>query len=201
MKTNTFTYNKRLTMKKLTIAVITALLMLTACNQQDLVNSPEMPSNSSNELSLVKMPQPKDQTLQKTWTATATLDHEEGGTITLAKMYITSFNTVVSVYAKIEFPANYLNTAGSTTITMTIDDETASIVFSPPMVFDNKPTLDLLFTGLEVYNNQYYDFRYVASDGSTEEIDYIDLNVDQIPGLLHVIDAELPHFSRYGYLN
>ncbi|UCH66355.1 MAG: hypothetical protein JSW63_04295 [Ignavibacterium sp.] len=75
--------------------------------------------------------------------------------------------------------------------------------FGPLMQFEEDVTLDLVFTGLDLtsIDPNGIDFVYVNEDGSVEQIEYEDINVNVSTGRIEVEEAELSHFSRYGFVN
>ncbi len=199
-------------MKKITLAILTILLMITACNQHDLITTPDNSDLISSEnLNLVKLPQKAPNSLNKSISVGDYISKANGGQLSISDEFTTEDGKTVKIFADINFPGGYFesftnsgastNSNGDPYIIMTIDNETASITFSPAMTFNNQPSLYVGFEGLEVDEDRYYDFRFVSLSGNTEILNYTALETDEELGKLEVQNVLIPHFSRYGFLN
>jgi hypothetical protein len=210
MKNNKLIYNKRFIMKKFTIAVITALLMLTACNQNELVVAPDQDVQLvSSEQNWLKRPVlDKQPVLLKSETQSKLIDVSTGGFVEVTFLY---FDFTQQIWLKfaggtIDFPANAwdVNTYGTEKlISMTVDDETVTAEFSPQMTFIEPPLLNLTFFGLDVPQEvlDAYKFVYLAPDGTYEDIANDRLDIISEFGYVKIVNAVIPHFSRFGFLN
>lgn len=107
----------------------------------------------------------------------------------------------VTIVSQLVFPANSFS--GGKTITQTFDTETASLEFGPAMVFNVPVKYTLTVSGLDLtgINPETLDFVYVAQDGSITGVIYDSIIMDVTTGTLKVTNAQLNHFSRYGFVN
>jgi hypothetical protein len=106
------------------------------------------------------------------------------------------------VNARLDIPANAFQ--GSQEITMVIDYEIAAIYFYPHMVFNTPVNLDVTYSDFEIEDDDIdpdeIDFVFQDEDGSIEHLDYASLVVDLEEEYIAVDDAQLHHFSRYGWV-
>ncbi|MBN1302604.1 MAG: hypothetical protein JW995_15405 [Melioribacteraceae bacterium] len=191
-------------MKKL-LAIFAALLIVSACNTQDSIVNYDTNESVSTAKQFIPLPEPKDASLLKQFTITGVIDNVNGGSLTIDDSYTATDGRNVTVYATIDFgPASFSGGDDvSYDISMTVDDETTSETFYPHIVFQNAPTYNVTYTGLDLTNvdPSTVDFVFMDSDGNVEYISYDGINVDVDSGTLSVSNAKLPHFSRYGFLN
>ena len=203
-------------MKKLLSLVAIAALLFTACNDQSSIVTPDIQSNSSNTtlkygnktVEWLQLPAAKSNTLRKEFFTAADIADATGGTLTVNEEYYTLLNSLVKVYSSISFPVNYMDADDDDVndvsyITMTVDDATCTSTFTPHMEFYNHPILNAKYEGVNLtgIDPATIEFVYLAEDGTVERMTYDALNIDVINGTLEVINAVIPHFSRYGYVN
>ena len=93
--------------------------------------------------------------------------------------------------------------AGSRYITMTVNDQFGAATFSPSGTFLKPVIYNLTIVGLDLSDVNPADVRfvYMAPDGSYYTPQYDQLYVDKQAGKLQIVNARLPHFSRYGFVN
>ena len=106
----------------------------------------------------------------------------------------------VKVIAKLKFYAG--SVSQNTLISMSIDDETACITFSPAMVFNKVAELYVKFEGLNLSDVDpgNLDFLYLKDDGTVGQIEYKEIIFDQSSGILELKEGKIPHFSRFGFV-
>lgn len=88
-------------------------------------------------------------------------------------------------------------------ITIIVDDEYATVDFYPsPFVFDKPLILDLFYEGIELngVDSDAIDFFHISNNNSYELINIESKVVSENDKLLGVVKAEIPHFSRFGWL-
>jgi hypothetical protein len=71
------------------------------------------------------------------------------------------------------------------------------MVFNIPLSF----TIRYIGIDLSKINPATVKFAYIASDGSLEYAVNDGIVIDLSTGTLQVINAKIPHFSRYGFIN
>ena len=105
------------------------------------------------------------------------------------------------VYAACYFPAGAF--VGTQTITMTLDDKKLTGTFSPAMTFNKPVSFSALFTGVkfkQLILKSQYTFVYYDKSGKKYVIGASYLYFDPVKGVLGILNAQLPHFSRYGFI-
>ncbi len=71
------------------------------------------------------------------------------------------------------------------------------------MVFNTPVQYTLTVSGLDLtgVNPDSLDFVYVAQNGSITGVEYDAITANVATGTLAVVNAQLEHFSRYGFVN
>lgn len=88
-------------------------------------------------------------------------------------------------------------------ITMAVNDQCGTSTFTPSGTFLKPVIYNLTIMGVDLSNVDPAKVRfvYMAEDGNYYEPKYDMLYVEKQSGKLQVINAQLPHFSRYGFVN
>jgi hypothetical protein len=123
-----------------------------------------------------------------------------GGNIILNRTYISREGKLVTMLVNLVVPP--LAFTGNRNITLTIDNSFANVHCEPGMTFNLPLLMVQTFTGLNLkqYNPQDIDFVYLKDDGGIEEINNSAIIVEKLTGTLTVLNAQVPHFSRYGWV-
>jgi hypothetical protein len=92
---------------------------------------------------------------------------------------------------------------GSEEISMILNNEIGTISFYPHMVFKRPVHLDVMYSGIDLsgINPNSVDFIFQNYDGTTEQVEFDSIEMDESTGTIELDDAELTHFSRYGFVN
>jgi hypothetical protein len=186
-------------MNKLIKTLLLASLFLFGCEQGIDVNSPPQPTAN---LRLISLPTPTGGlSVETIYTQDKTINGYYGGNFFAQFSYQGGPNGTVNIYSKLQFPSGAFS--GYTNITQTFNTETAALTFGPSMQFNQTVLYDLTITGIDLtgVNPNTLAFVYIANDGSIQNCVYEDIWMDTSTGTLHVEDAELHHFSRYGFVN
>lgn len=179
----------RTKMKKIVILVALFSLIFLACSENTSINIPE--SNKTDNL--LKFKANFSHHLMKT-EVSQSINGETGGTIDIN---FTSSDGEFSVVGTLVFPANSFS--GTEDISVSVAGDLAALDFGPSMTFQNAAQLNLSITGVNVTADDNVDFKYIHGDGSLSSVDYADISVSVDDALVSVQDAELNHFSRYGW--
>ena len=85
---------------------------------------------------------------------------------------------------------------------MTIDTQDATIQFFPEMIFNKELKFSQYLKGIKLddYPNGTIDFYYITTSGSVELVKKNGIQIVRPQGLLRVLEAKIPHFSRYGWI-
>lgn len=179
-----------------------ALLTLFAlgCSEQSNVLAP-ITNLSLKEPNWIALPQAEGMQVNAVVTTSRTIDGSKGGTIALNNSYSGGLFGTVTLTSSLLFPKGAH--LGKVTFTVSHDDSYCVSTFGPSYKFSKDLTLNVKYTGVNLsgINSSTVKFAYLAADGSVEYAlnDRIILNA--ATGTLQVINAKLPHFSRYGFVN
>jgi hypothetical protein len=186
-------------MKKLLSINLIVLTLLFGCNPDSNITSPDESVNNPH-LKLIQLPTPEGLSVETLYTESKYINGNYGGYFTEQFSYQITAGTV-NITSKLVFPAGSFS--GGKTITQTFNTETASLEFGPAMQFNESVKYTLTITGLDLtgVNPNTLDFVYVAQDGSTTGVVYDSIYMDEASGTLKVTNAQLNHFSRYGFVN
>lgn len=111
-----------------------------------------------------------------------------------------SLSSTVSAYVEIWVPAGAFS--GTKTISATLNSETLYADFTPTPLTFNTPiyyTVEYFGVNLAGIDPANVDFYYIDGSGNMVKAPYAEIHVED--GWLCVVDAQLPHFSRYGFVN
>ena len=192
---------KKNSMKTL-ITIFAILLLFTfGCTDQTGITSPDNSTSNNEDISLGKKHSHtivNDEDDLDQYTVSKTINGNSGGYISLGNQ--SSALDGQGVYAFLYFPAGSFN--GTKTITMTINPEDLSGTFEPSMEFNTPVLFSALFTGVNLNgsNGSSYYFAYESPNGQQTVIQNSFLFVNQNHGVLGILNAQIPHFSRYAFL-
>ncbi len=188
-------------MYKYIYMLIFFLGFIIGCGKEADVVAP-VDTAKSNEPNWIAIPSAEDQSLQKNVFTGKWICGDEGSNLKINTHY-RSFNPFrfIKINALAEIPENSFE--GCTFITMSVSDKYGVTTFLPDISFSKPVIYNLTITGLNLngIDPAAVKFVYMAPDGEYYEAEYDQLNVDPRTGMLQVINAKLPHFSRYGFAN
>lgn len=174
-------------MKKLITISIILILFNVGCNEQTNITSPYKSTSISENVSLLKPV-----------TVSKEINGDTGGFITLGDLEQAQNGRCV--YSAVYFPAGSFS--GTKTITISLDPKKLTGTFGPGMVFNRPVRFSALFTGLKLndVNVSNFEFVYVAPNGQQTTISSSFLYFDKDRGVLGILGAQIPHFSRYAFV-
>ncbi len=84
-----------------------------------------------------------------------------------------------------------------------INDQFGTASFSPSGTWAKPVIYNLTIMGVDLSNvdPSNVSFVYMAPDGKYYKAKYQSIYVEKQSGKLQIIDAQLPHFSRWGFIN
>jgi hypothetical protein len=197
-------YKRESVMKKLiTTAFVMLLLLTVGCSDQTSVTSPEQ-SVQAQEPNWITLPQSSSSGLHinTEWTTTERINGAQGGFLTNSVSYLGGILGTVYINARIDFPQG--SYPGNENITLTLSDQNTSVKFGPAMdKFNRTVVYNVKYRGLNLngINPATVKFAFIANDGSIQYANCDRINVDVTNGILEVVNAVIPHFSRYGFVN
>lgn len=164
---------------------------LSGCSDQSSLTGP---SQQDPQSSLIKL---GTSGLHKPIFISKTIDGKKGGSIDI----VGSFGKKVKVNGTLTVPAGAYK--GKQTITVLMEGEYAVLDFGPsPFTFDIPLNFTMEITGIDLrgINKNKIHFVYFPDDGSSQPVEMQGTTVaDKKGNMLSVYDAQLPHFSRYGW--
>ena len=148
----------------------------------------------------IKLPQRSPLFEDSVYSISVDINGSQGGRITYENYYISTEGDSISFYFNLFIPKMAFQ--GMKTITATFDSVYAAIHFTPSMAFDSTLHLFQGFTGLDLtgMHTGTLDFVYMNDDGTIELIKEDGVQVIIPQGIVRVMNAELKHFSRYGWI-
>ena len=157
----------------------------------------EYPPGSDSVFVAFKLPASEIPNLVKS----QVIDGDKGGIIDFNYQYTTRKGNTINISAALDFPSGAFD--GEKEISMVFNNENATISFYPHMVFNKPVELVTLYTGLDLsgHNPDSVDFIFQNFDGTTENLDYEYVIMNISTGTIAAEDVQLPHFSRYGFVN
>jgi hypothetical protein len=188
-------------MKKLLILSLFSFLLFFGCNQKSEILTP-IEESSNQEYTLISLPTPTDGlSIETIYSFSMEISGEQGGTFYNHFSYEGGQFGNVTVLSKLVFPANSFS--GYEDITKTYNTDYATMNYGPPMSFNEPVLCGLLYYGLDLtgINPETVRFVYIRNDGTTEDCEYESLTVNVASGLIYVKNAQLNHFSRYGFVH
>ena len=148
---------------------------------------------------LIPLPSKAPEWQDSVFTVSQDIDGSIGGEIILSKFYISAGGKVIAILADLTVPAGAFE--GNKTITVTVDNDYAAVHFYPSMTFAKPLKLTQSFTGLDLsnYHTGTIDFVFIDDNGVVETIRDNGVQINLPQGFVRVLNAKLPHFSRYAW--
>ncbi len=186
-------------MKKLLIlAAISIGLFLFGCSDLVTNNSPQ-PASSGKQV--VKLPAKTGLSKSSDLSVSKEVNGKHGSVLTLHGSYTDVNGNEIKTFANLFIPRDAFD--GTTTITMTTDNEYAGLDFSPHMTFERPLRLTLSFSGLNLQQmgitRDNVGFYFVDDSGNLSTIENNGILLNYRTGTITVIGAKIDHFSRYAF--
>ena len=156
--------------------------------------------NDNHSYQMIKLPKKSGMSVETEFSVTETIDGAVGGIVRLNESYVAADGHTVYIDIKLNFKHDSFT--GVVDFTITADDEFAAVHFFPAMVFNIPVELDLKFEGLDLpLTSGDYDFVFIDDFGNIEIVAFNAIHVDEPQGKVWVTKADIPHFSRYAFVN
>ena len=185
-------------MKKYISIIVLLSLFVIGCSEQTSINSPV--NTNTGEPNWIALPQAEGMQVNTDWTVSKIIDGAKGGYLSNSISY-TGFWGTVTISGTITF--SKLAFTGKNTITMTNNNISAVAEFGPSMVFYKNAIFNFNVSGMDFswLDLSNVKFAYIAADGSVQYAVNDGITYDKRTKTLSVINAQIPHFSRYGFIN
>jgi hypothetical protein len=147
----------------------------------------------------IVLPEPDNQSLAKMTSVTKTINGSDESLLEINTGYAGGPFGWVSITANARFQ-RYAFT-GTRTITMAVSDQCGVADFSPSGTWAKPVIYNLTIQGIDLskVDPSKVKFVYVAPDGKYYTAVCQSIYVEKQSGKLQVINAQLPHFSRYSF--
>jgi len=188
-------------MKKVLLIIFALGFGFWGCSENTTLTGPE---NVQSQQSFLKINSGNSSTLMKTTTNGGTIFAAEGGKI---KIDLESGST--SVKGRIKFKKKNIFTENGSkvesadiTIDLAVNDDVAALDFGPSGLKLDKPAiLTVKFTGIDFAEGataEDFNFLYLSGN-ELAQVEYKKIIIDKKHRWIKVVNAELTHFSRYGF--
>ena len=184
-------------MKLITSAFLLTLLFFSGCDQVTEINAPQERVINKQ---LINLPQRVGLGVE-TITYTQDINGANQSEFQKTYSYQNSSGGTVFQFGDLDFfPGSF---TGTKTISMTFNTGGAAMEFGPAMQFQARVDYTYKITGLDLtgVNPETLDFVYIDANGNMYAVEYDYVTMDASTGMLKVVNAVLPHFSRYGFVN
>ena len=181
-------------MKKLLSIIAVITFIFIGCSNDVNINNPV---DNLEGWEVVTREVPEGLQVNKVYTVSKVINGSTGGFLLTGDMEKTKDGIRKCVYGFLYFPPGAFN--GTNTISMSLDDKKLSGTFGPSMSFNKPASFSALFAGVNLRNSTQSDFKFVYWDpsGNSYEIPSTFIYFDKEKGVLGILNAQLPHFSRY----
>ena len=174
-------------------------LFVIGCSEQSSVLAPVNNVNTT-EPNWIALPKEVGMSIEKISSSSKSVNGTKGTTWPWSTSYTGTLGRVIISSVLVVEPNSFF---GTKTITQKHDDATCATTFGPSMVFNIPLRFTITYEGIDLsgINPAAVKFAYIASDGSLEYAVNDGIVVDLSSGKLQVVNAVIPHFSRYGFIN
>jgi len=192
-------------MKKIvSILFILTVFAFVGCekNGNDQIVSPQGNSlGTAIQPNWIVLPAPSGSALRKDVSVSKLINGTDESLVEINTGYAGGPFGWVSITANARFQRNSFT--GQKLVTMSINDQFGTSSFSPSGTFTKPVIYNLTIMGVDLskVNPKKVIFAYQADDGTYYIAKYQSIYVEKQSGKLQVINAELPHFSRYAFAN
>ena len=188
-------------MQKLTYLAAILLLTFVGCMQESNITGPVNSIDRTQQKTIIMLPAKADMSIEDLFTTSQNISGNTGGDIHLVQSYLAINGQTVTVDCDLTVPSNNESFQNVRNITMQIGADQATVDFYPSMTFSQPVILNFRITGLDLsgINPQNVGFYYLDSNGNLTPTENEGVIVDASTGTLKVINAKLPHFSRWAY--
>jgi hypothetical protein len=184
-------------MKLITSTFLLTLLFFSGCDQVTEINAPQERIINKR---LINLPTPIGMGVE-TITYTQDINGANQSEFQKTYSYQTSSGGTIFQFGDLDFfPGAF---TGTKNISMTFNTGGAAMDFGPAMQFQARVDYTYKITGLDLtgVNPETLEFVYIDASGNMYAVDYDYVTMDVTTGMLKVVNAVLPHFSRYGFVN
>jgi hypothetical protein len=182
------------------ISFITVIYLL-GCNENPEITSPVNGIKSENA-NWISLPNIEGMYIENSFTVTKRINGAQGGFLSMYESYSGGPFGTVTIDAELIIDQGAY--PGNKNISMTNDDFECATTFAPSFEkFNDIVTYTVAYAGIDLSNidPNNIKFAYIATNGDLEYAQHEGITVNVSTGTIQVINALIPHFSRYGFVN
>ena len=200
IKTNN-QYTIEYTMKTL-LSFLFFTFLFVGCmdNPSDLTSPDAQINQQSNSPNWIELPETEGMSVENQFSVTEYIDIEHGGELIINESYSGGPHGEVKVIAKFKI---YENTVPEPLlVTMTVDNETGAIAFSPSTIFNRSSELYVKFEGLDLSNVDPDNVQFIdqTPDNNVYSVQYESLDVDISSGIIELkVEPFIVDYSQISY--
>ncbi len=185
----------------LTTLMLSAFLLVGCAEDSSFLTSSETQiRQQSNSPNLIQLPGKEGISVENQFSVTEYIDVEHGGELIIDESYNGGPHGEVKVIAKFKI---YENTVPEPLmVTMTIDNETGAIGFSPSTIFNRSADLYVKFEGLDLSNVDPDNVQFIdqTPDNNVYPVQYESLVVDISSGIIELkVEPFIVDYSQISY--
>jgi len=190
--------------KFISILILLALLVI-GCTDKSNMLSPVDNTTNNNEIvgnpNWITLPSAENQALKKDVAVRKIIYGYQESLLEINTGYAGGPFGWISITATARFQSYSFR--GRRYVTMSINDDFGTTSFSPSGTWAKPVIYNLTIQGIDLSNvdPSTVSFVYMAPNGNYYKANYQSIYVDKQSGKLQVVNAELPHFSRWGFIN
>jgi hypothetical protein len=199
MKLNLSNNIRIMTMRNFLYIIVFFAALIIGCSDESGIVSPQ--GNLTEEPDWIVLPASEDLSLKKDATVSRWIYGDQESLLEINTDYAGGPFGRISITANARFQR--YSFVGQRYITMNVNDEFGTATFSPTGTFSKPVIYNLTIVGVDLsnVNPATVSFVYMSPDGNYYKPNYQQIVVDKQCGRLQILNAELPHFSRYGFIN
>ena len=191
-------------MKKYISIIVLLSLFVIGCSEQSSVLAPVNDVNSnvtSTEPNWIALPINNSMSVNADVSVSRLLYGNQESLLEINTGYAGGTFGWVSITANARFQR--YSFTGSRYTTMSVNDKFGTATFSPSGTFTKPVIYNLTIMGVDLskVDPAKVSFVYLSPDGKYYKPVYDKIYVEKQSGKMQIINAKLPHFSRYGFIN
>ncbi len=187
-------------MKKILLTIAVAALFMFGCQDNNSIVEPvnNQVQQTQNDHQWLTFPADQEKSIEQLFYLSKYINGKNGGGFSFAG------NMSSEIYVKGSLIVPEKAYEGTKEMGVTLNSETVTADFSPsPSTFEKPILYSIEYYGVDLtnVNPNKVDFYYIDGYGNLVKAKYSSIEVNVDKGFLAVYDAQLPHFSRYGFVN
>jgi hypothetical protein len=193
--------NKRSNTMRRSIYLFTLLtLFVIGCSEESSVLAP-VNNVSTNEPNWITLPVHNSLSINGDVSVSKMLYGTDESLLEINTGYTGGPFGYINITANSRFQRNSFT--GQRYTTMSVNDKFGTATFSPSGTFSKPVIYNLTIMGVDLskVDPTKVSFVYMAPNGSYYKPVYDRIYVEKQSGKLQIVNAQLPHFSRYGFVN